>query len=286
MLPRPASKTRAQLWRVTDGERSQHTDLLATEEPMEIRLLAGGARRSLSVTMRTPGNDFELAAGFLFTEGILSDRHAIGRISYCRDPDLTEESRYNIVHVELNRDQLPDLSKLERSTFTSSACGVCGKAGLEALERRDLAPLPAGPEIDPAILVGLPAVLRSRQGVFEATGGLHAAALFDVRGNLLALREDVGRHNAVDKLIGWDLLEGGLPWSERIVLVSGRAGFEIVQKLIVAGAPLLCAISAPSSLAVDLARAFNLTLVGFLREGRFNLYSAAERIRAGEPLSA
>jgi len=285
MLPRPGSKTRSQLWRVADGNWLQRADLLATEEPMEIRLLAANERKTLSVTMRTPGHDFELAAGLLYTEGIIPDRHAIARISYCRDSDLTEESRYNIVHVELASDRLPELQSLERSTFTSSACGVCGKAGLEALERRDLTPLPSGPEIAQEIILGLGAELRARQGVFEATGGLHAAALFDTHGALLALREDVGRHNAVDKLIGWAVLEGQLPWKERIVLVSGRAGYEIIQKLIVAGTPIVCAISAPSSLAVDLARAFNVTLVGFLRDGRFNLYHGRERIRAAEPLA-
>ena len=280
MLPRPGSKIRAQLWRVSDGKWSQRDDLLATEEPMEIRLLAGGARKTLSVTMRTPGNDFELAAGLLYTEGIIPDRHPIARISYCREPDLTEASRYNIVHVELASNKLPELQSLERSTFTSSACGVCGKAGLESLERRDLRPLPPGPEIAQEVILALPAKLRARQGVFEATGGLHAAALFDLSGELIALREDVGRHNAVDKLIGWAVLEGMLPWTQRIVLVSGRAGFEIIQKLVVAGAPVVCAISAPSSLAVDLARAFNVTLAGFLRDGRFNIYHGRERIRA------
>ncbi len=285
MLARPGSKTRAQLWRLSDGDWSKRDDALATEEPMEIRLLAGDQQKTLSVTMRTPGNDFELAAGFLYTEGIIRERQAIARISYCRDSDLTQEERYNIVHVKLAGNVLPELQSLERSTFTSSACGVCGKAGLEALERRDLAPVPPGPEIAPEIILGLAGQLRARQGVFEATGGLHAAALFDTDGRFLASREDVGRHNAVDKLIGWAVLEGPLPWKDRIVLVSGRAGFEILQKLIVAGAPIVCAISAPSSLAVDLARAFNVTLVGFLREGRFNLYSGRERIRAAERLA-
>ena len=280
MLPRPGSKTRSQLWRVSAGRWSQRADLLATEEPMEIRLLAGGERKTLSVTMRTPGSDFELAAGLLYTEGIIPDRHAIARISYCREPDLTEASRYNIVHVELVSNKLPELQSLERSTFTSSACGVCGKAGLESLERRDLRPLPPGPEIAQEVILALVGKLRAQQGVFEATGGLHAAALFDLSGELIALREDVGRHNAVDKLIGWALLRGLLPWTQRIVLVSGRAGFEIIQKLVVASAPLVCAISAPSNLAVDLARAFNVTLVGFLRGERFNVYHGRERIRA------
>jgi FdhD protein len=247
---------------------------------MEIRLLAGGERKTLSVTMRTPGSDFELAAGLLYTEGIIPDRHAIARISYCREPDLTEASRYNIVHVELVSNKLPELQSLERSTFTSSACGVCGKAGLESLERRDLRPLPPGPEVAQEVILALAAKLRAQQGVFEATGGLHAAALFDLSGELIALREDVGRHNAVDKLIGWAVLRGLLPWTQRIVLVSGRASYEILQKLIVAGAPVVCAISAPSSLAVDLARAFNVTLAGFLRDGRFNIYHGRERVRA------
>lgn len=282
MLPRPASKTRAQVWRVASGGWSKRDDLLATEEPMEIRLLARDERKTLAVTMRTPGNDFELAAGFLFAEGVVPGRHGIARIVYCRDPDLTEEERYNVVHVELAAEKLPDLKPLERSFFTTSACGVCGRAGLEALEHRNLTPLPPGPEVSQETLAVLPAELRTRQGVFQATGGLHAAALYDTDGKLLALREDVGRHNALDKLIGWAVLEGLLPWRERIVLVSGRASYEILQKCVAAGAPILCAISAPSSLALDLARAFNVTLVGFLRDDRFNVYHGRERIQGTE----
>ena len=284
--PRPGSKTRAQVWKVADGGWSKRDDLLATEEPMEIRLLARDERKTLAVTMRTPGNDFELAVGFLFAEGVIPGRHGIARIAYCRDPDLTKEERYNVVHVELAAEKLPDLKLLERSFFTTSACGVCGRASLEALEHRNLTPLPPGPEVAQATLSSLPAELRARQGIFQVTGGLHAAALFDTDGKLLALREDVGRHNAMDKLIGWAVLEGLLPWRDTIVLVSGRTSYEILQKCIVAGASIVCAISAPSSLALDLARAFNVTLVGFLRDDRFNLYNGRERVRATEEFTS
>jgi FdhD protein len=257
-------------------------DYLATEEPMEIRLLTGGKRQTVAVTMRTPGADFELAAGFLYGEGIVSSREEIKRISYCVDADVDVEQRYNIVNVELRGDREYDLRSLERHFYTTSACGVCGKASLEQLELRGCPVVGPGPEVAAETIYSLPGKLRESQGLFEATGGLHAAALFDAEGNLLALREDVGRHNATDKLVGWALLEGRLPLSKNVVMVSGRSSFEILQKCLTAGVPIVCAVSAPSSLAVDVAREFGMTLVGFLRGGRFNVYAGFDRMRAGE----
>jgi len=254
-------------------------DFLATEEPMEVRLVAGPHRRTVAVTMRTPGNDFELAAGFLFCEGVVRSRDEVSRIAYCLDEGLDAEQRYNVVTVELRGNCLPDLQPLERHFYTTSACGVCGKASLEALRMRGCPVLDGGPVLEPRLLRELPERLRRAQGLFAQTGGLHAAALFDAEGRLLALREDVGRHNAMDKLVGWALLEGRLPLRDSVVMVSGRASFELVQKAVAAGAPVFCAVSAPSSLAVEVARAFGVTLVGFLRGDRFNVYTGAERVR-------
>ncbi len=250
---------------------------------MEIRLQAGGQTRTVAVTMRTPGNDFELAAGFLFGEGVVTSREEIQGITYCLDPEVDADQQYNIVNVALRDERLPDLKSLERHFYTTSACGVCGKASLEALRLRGCPVIPPGPEVDPGVLVGMPAKLGEAQGIFQATGGLHAAALFDAQGIPVALREDVGRHNAMDKLIGWALLEGRLPLHDHILMVSGRASFELLQKCLAAGAPIFCAVSAPSSLAVDLAREFGITLVGFLRGERFNVYSGQERIRLRLP---
>jgi FdhD protein len=274
---RPGSKTRAPLVVVERGQARRRSDDLTTEEPLEIRLVAGRERRSLAVTMRTPGNDFELAAGFLYGEGVIANRDEIARMRYC--VDAADEQRYNIVNVELRRDALPDLERLERHFYRSSACGVCGAATLDALRLRGCRPISPGPVVDPAIIYPLPDALRAGQGLFETTGGLHAAGLFDASGHLLALREDVGRHNALDKLVGWALLHGQLPLDDRIVLVSGRASFELVQKCLAAGVPILCAVSAPSNLAVSVAGAFGMTLVGFLRGDRFNIYAGPERIR-------
>jgi FdhD protein len=228
-------------------------DALATEEPMEIRLLAGQRKQTVAVTMRTPGADFELAAGFLYGEGIIDSAEDVLKISYCVDSDLDAEQQYNIVNVELRGGREFDLRPLERHFYTTSACGVCGKASLEQLELRGCPVMPAGPEVPAETIYSLPDTLREAQGLFDATGGLHAAALFDKDGELLALREDVGRHNATDKLIGWALLEGRLPLTDHIVMVSGRSSFEILQKCLTAGVPVVCAISAPSSLAVDVA---------------------------------
>jgi len=278
--PRRGSKTKIRVRVVEDGQTRVRPDALATEEPMEIRVISGGSRQTVAVTMRTPGADFELAAGFLYGEGIVSSPEDIKKISYCVDPDVDAEQQYNIVNVELRAGRKYDPRPLERHFYTTSSCGVCGKASLEQLELRGCPVIPPGPEIAAEMIYSLPEKLREAQGLFEATGGLHAAALFDAEGDLLALREDVGRHNATDKLVGWALLEGRLPLGDHAVMVSGRSSFEILQKCLTAGVPIVCAISAPSSLAVDVARRFNITLVGFLRGNRFNVYSAPERVCA------
>lgn len=274
-----ASKTKNRVWVVENGKVRSRSDCLVTEEPLEIRLMAGEARRTVAVTMRTPGNDFDLAAGFLYTEGVIASRQDIRHISYCVSPDTDGSQRYNILNVELASDTLPDLAALERHFYTSSACGVCGKTSLEALRRRGCSPVPPGPAVSAEVLCGLPEKLRESQRVFERTGGLHAAALFNTFGERLAVREDVGRHNALDKLIGWALLGERLPLSDCILMVSGRSSFEILQKSLAAGIPTVCAVSAASSLAVQLAEEFGITLIGFLRGERFNVYAGIDRVR-------
>jgi FdhD protein len=276
------SKARARVWTVEAGKVRQHADQVATEEPLEIRLLAGGERQTVAVTMRTPGADFALAAGFLHSEGVITDREEIRRITYCVDPEIDAEQRYNIVNVELRADTMPTLATLDRHFLTTSACGVCGKASLDALYLRGQTAVPPGPTVSVNIVTNLPERLRAAQGLFDATGGLHAAGIFGTDGTLLALREDVGRHNALDKCVGWALMEGELPLHDAILLVSGRVSFEIVQKALAAGIPIVCAISAPSSLAVALAAEFNITLIGFLRGDRFNVYTGMERILTTE----
>ncbi|MDR7481881.1 MAG: formate dehydrogenase accessory sulfurtransferase FdhD [Armatimonadota bacterium] len=279
MDARPPSKIPVDLIEVEASRRRPRTDLVVTEEPLEIRLAAGRERRTVAITMRTPGADFELAAGFLLGEGVVSSRDAIARIAYCADAGVDAIQRYNVVQVTLHADRLPPLESLERHFYTTSACGVCGRASLDAVRARGLR-APAGEiALGAEVLCALPGRLRQAQGLFEATGGLHAAAVFDAQGALLAVREDVGRHNALDKLIGWALLEGRLPLDAHVVMVSGRASFELVQKALVAGVPIFCAVSAPSSLAVALARESGMTLVGFLRGERFNVYAAPDRIR-------
>lgn len=243
---------------------------------MEIRVTSpGGERRTVAITMRTPGHDFELAAGFLHGEGV-AGRGEIRAIGYCTDEDVPPEARYNTVTVALDR-PIPDLPALDRHFVTSSACGVCGSASLDALRDR-CRPLPQGElSITPETLYGMPHRLREAQGGFGKTGGLHAAGLFSADGALVALREDVGRHNAVDKLVGWASLTGA-DLAGHVLMVSGRASYEIMQKALAAGIPMVCAVSAPSSLAVELAREFGMTLVGFLREERCNVYAGRERI--------
>jgi FdhD protein len=244
-------------------------DVLAVEEPLEIRL----GDRSLSITMRTPGNDSELAAGFLFAEGIVSTATQIVDISPSPDGNP------NVIVVRLTADAMVKPAEPRRGFVITSACGVCGKESLEALQA-NRCPAITGDEfrVDPAILHSLPGRLRCAQTVFESTGGLHAAALFSAWGELRFLREDVGRHNAVDKLIGHALVNGRTPLSDSLMLVSGRASFELVQKALVAGIPVLAAVGAPSSMAVSTARKAGLTLIGFLRNGRFNVYSRPDRM--------
>ena len=275
--PRPGLTTSARVVAYDGDATREIVDDLATEEPLEIRLLAGSATHSVAVTMRTPGNDFELAAGFLYSEGVVREAREIAGISYCIDPQIDSQQRYNIVNVQLAAPGAPPLERLERHFTMNSACGVCGKATIDALATRacrveDRVRVPV------SFISQLPEKMRAAQRVFASTGGLHAAALFDEAGKLLVLREDVGRHNALDKIVGWALLGGGLPLRGCVLLVSGRASYELLQKSIVAGIPIVCAVSAPSSLAVDLARRFNVTLAGFVRGTRANVYAGAERI--------
>jgi FdhD protein len=278
MPSRPGGRSRARVHVVEDGVARLRSDSLATEEPLEIRIQVGSKTFPLAVTMRTPGADFDLVAGFLFAEKVVSQYSDIKGLSYCIDNDVDPEQRFNIVNAALREGLTVDLRRLERHFFTTSACGVCGKASLDQLEITGHGPLPPGPRVTPALLQSLPDRLREGQALFEETGGLHAAGLFNTEGELLALREDVGRHNALDKLIGWAMLNGHLPLSDKIIMVSGRSSFEIMQKCLTAGAPIVCAVSAPSSLAVDVAKRFGMTLVGFLRGQRFNLYCGEERI--------
>jgi FdhD protein len=255
-------------------------DLLAVEEPLEIRL----GDKSVSITMRTPGHDFELAAGFLFSEGILHNAAQVREIRWSHLANGNPRQLGNSVTVELKPGVEIDLDRLERHFYTTSSCGVCGKASIEAvqaqMEMQACPVLPRNsPLIESRVVHGLPDALRRAQPVFERTGGLHAAALFSPDGTLQLLREDVGRHNAVDKLIGAEMLAGHTPLGEHLIFVSSRASFELVQKALMAGIPILAAVGAPSSLAVETAQRFNLTLLGFVRDSRFNIYSGASRIQ-------
>ena len=268
--PQRAKSTQVVDW--DEGHRQVRLDDLVGEEPLEIRVDSA----AIGVTMRTPGDDFELAAGFLFTEGVLSSAAQIARIAYGRGPDGTVSG--NVVDVTLNGGPVPDLQRLERHFVAASSCGICGKASIEAVRARALAPPTGDLRIAPDLLCRLPQQLRSAQQLFGRTGALHGAALFNADGALLIVREDVGRHNAVDKLVGHAMLRTRLPLSDRILLISGRGGFEIIQKAVVAGVPFVACVSAPSSLAVQLAREMGLTLVGFLRDRRFVVYSGEARV--------
>ncbi len=269
------SLTRRRILAVRGGSASERPDDVATEEPMEIRVHGPDAEAApVAVTMRTPGGDFELAAGFLFTEGLIEGRDDVLRVSYCEDLPA-DEQRYNVVTVRLAR--AFDPAVLRRNTYVSSSCGICGKATLEQVTVR-CGRIAAGPVVKSSVLAELPAALRTAQRVFDRTGGLHAAGLFAPDGTLLGLREDVGRHNAVDKVIGHAVLAGDLPLAERVLQVSGRLSFEIVQKAARAQIPIAAAVSAPSSLAVEAAEHLGMTLVGFVRDGRFNVYSHPERV--------
>ncbi len=281
---RPGASVEVRIAHIEGERRHERFDAVATEEPLEIRLRTARERRTVAVTMRTPGNDFELAAGFLFAEGILAGRESLAGISYCVDREVDVAQRFNIVNVDLAGDALPALERLERHFAMTSACGVCGKANLEALAMRGLAALDDPARIDPATIALLPERLRAAQGLFATTGGLHAAALFSTDGTLVAVREDVGRHNALDKLLGWALLAERLPLAGRALLVSGRASYELVQKALAGGIPIVCSISAPSSLAIETARTFGLTLVGFVNGTSANVYAGEERV--GVPATA
>lgn len=272
------------------GEILFEQDALVIEEPLEIRLgfvENGKAKhKSVSITMRTPGDDFELAAGFLFTEGIVKSADQIKQTKHC-GVSSKDSVFNNTVRVDLRADVEIDFKKLERHFYTTSSCGVCGKTSIEALET-GVSSLAEHSSLNFATetIHRLPEILRAQQNVFDRTGGLHAAALFNSAGELVSLREDVGRHNAVDKLIGKEFLAGETPISDKLLLVSGRASFELVQKALMAGIPILAAVGAPSSLAVELAREYGMTLLGFVRDNRFNIYCGAERIEGAADFSA
>ena len=276
------SETTIAVHQITRDGAEQRDDRLAVEEPMEIRVGFGPessrSARSLSITMRTPGHDFELAAGFLHTEGILERPEQVRRIEFCGAP-APGRSTSNIVRVDLAPGVELDMARLERHFYTTSSCGICGKASLDALHVKGLKTLDSPePRMPRAVIHDLPQALRSSQPLFESTGGLHAAALVNAAGSLLDVREDVGRHNAVDKLIGRRFLDGDTPLGEHAMVVSGRASFEILQKAIVAGLPMIVAVGAPSSLAVEMAERFGMTLIGFTSPERFNLYTGHHRI--------
>ena len=267
---------------VRGSSRQWREDRVAVEEPLEIRLgyelPEGRAETSISITMRTPGNDAELATGFLFTESIIRDPSDIALVKPCGSP-APDSGNTNVIRVELESGLSVDLDRLQRHFYTTSSCGDCGKTSHDALRVSGASSRPLDDtRFDRAMLAGLPDKLRAAQKVFDETGGLHAAAAFNVAGDIIVSHEDVGRHNAVDKVVGTLLAVGQLPANELGLLVSGRASFELMQKALIAGMPLLAAVSAPSSLAVDLAREFNVTLVGFLRDDTFNIYAAEERI--------
>ena len=276
-----ASQVRSvQVKKISPDKAESTPDLLAIEEPLEIRIGFGPAtdrqQKSLSVTMRTPGHDFELAAGFLFTEGIIQHFDQIESIKYCEDLGKQEE-KGNVVRVELKPDVKIDFEKLQRHFYTSSSCGVCGKASIDSVHvvceklNSDL-------KIKKEVVHQLPKTLRKAQAVFEYTGGLHAVGLFNAEGKLILLREDVGRHNALDKLIGAMFFKQEMPLSNYVLIVSGRASFELVQKAAVGGISIFAAVGAPSSLAVELAKEFQMTLLGFVRDNRFNIYCGVERL--------
>lgn len=266
---------RTRVTRIT-AERSVHRpDTLAVEEPLEIRV----AGRPLAVTMRTPGSDIELAQGFLLTEGFIADRSDIAAVRYCNSRGADGANTYNVLDIDLAAEVALPETGVERNFYTTSSCGVCGKASLDAIAQRTRhSPADDTVGVRTQVLTSLPDTLRAAQKVFDSTGGLHAAGLFTADGALLTVREDVGRHNAVDKVVGWAVEQQRIPLSGTVLMVSGRASFELVQKAVMAGVPVLAAVSAPSSLAVDLAQDSGLTLVGFLRGASMNVYSRPDRI--------
>jgi len=277
--------TRTPVTRITlEGGANRRPDTLAVEEPLEVRV--GGTQ--LAITMRTPGHDVELAAGFLVSEGVIARGDQFRSAIHCGGPGTGlsgSENTYNVLDVTLAPGVRPPDPDLARNFYTTSSCGLCGKASIEAVETvssYDVAVDEAS--LEAALLATFPDRLRERQAVFDKTGGLHAAGLFDARtGELVVLREDVGRHNAVDKVVGWAVLNDRLPLAGHVLMVSGRASFELVQKAVMAGIPMLAAVSAPSSLAVELAASSGLTLVGFLRGASMNVYARPDRVRVGDP---
>ncbi|MBI1183472.1 formate dehydrogenase accessory sulfurtransferase FdhD [bacterium] len=279
-----SSVSQTHILKVQEGNWSESPDLLSVEEPLEIRLASGKgeerSKKSISITMRTPGHDFELALGFLYSEGIISGMEAVEQIRYCSEPE-TPEAIDNIVIVDLKPDVAVDLQKLQRNFYTTSSCGVCGKASIEALQHQQCRLVSRESQlVKAAVFNELPQKLRQKQSVFEYTGGIHACALFDFEGELQLLREDVGRHNALDKLIGACLAENKIDTipQKSVLLLSGRISFELVQKAAMAGVPVIAAVGAPSSLAVATAQQTGICLVGFLRNNRFNIYSNKEKI--------
>ncbi len=261
------SSSQTKIITLEQGVFLERDDLLVTEEPLELRVNG----ESLTTTMRTPGHDLELCLGWLFGEQIIQNSNDI--YSIVHDPN---DELGNTVNVELHTN--PNLEHFKRNTLTSSACGVCGTSSLEHLKNKGLQKIKSRAQINAKTLLEFPQKLRASQDVFAVTGGIHAAALFTLNGKLIAIREDVGRHNAVDKLVGWMLLENQIGTEDFVMLTSGRCGFEIAQKCVAARIPILASISAPSSLAVELAKEFDLTLVGFLRDERFNIYNLEERV--------
>jgi FdhD protein len=283
LAPKPirTSTVRLRVTQLADGVVRERADVLAVEEPLEIRLVppTGGPPRPVAVTMRTPGHDFELASGFLFTEGVVQGADDIRAVSYCTEG----EQQYNTVNVFLRPGAAYDPGRLERNFYASSSCGVCGKASIEAIHVRGIGPVTGlTPVVDAGVLLRCVDRLREAQTLFERTGGLHAAGVFDAEGRLLVIREDVGRHNAVDKAIGHAVLQRQVPLDQHILVVSGRASFEIMQKAAVAGIPIVAAVSAPSSLACAVAEAFGLTLVGFVRGTRLTVYAGGHRLRLAD----
>ncbi len=277
---RPGPTVKKTPFVISGDDARPRSDVLVAEEPLEIRLSTHGVEHPISVTMRTPGNDFELAVGFLYTEGVIGGRDDVDQVRYCVGGPV--EQQFNIVTVALRPGVTFDLESVKRNFYTTSSCGICGKASLEAIAVKGAPNVPAGPTVDAKVLGGLPEQLRKGQKIFERTGGLHAAGLFEPDGTVVAVREDVGRHNAVDKLIGWLVMEGKIPAGERIMLVSGRASFEIMQKALAAGIPIVAAVSAPSSLAVATAEEFGMTLAGFVRGDSLNVYAGAQRVRVND----
>jgi len=276
MSDRPASTVSVRTTVVRNGSSSDRTDRVATEEPMEIRIAQGADEAvPLAVTMRTPGNDFELAVGLLVSEGVLRTPDDVVEVRYCVDGDQL----FNVVTVQVRSDVAIDRHHLARNLTMTSACGVCGKAALDTIHAVTAGRVPDGPIVTADVIAALPDRLRDKQRLFDSTGGLHAAGLSDADGNLLLVREDVGRHNALDKVVGALYMQRALPASGCVLVVSGRASFEIMQKAATAGIPIVAAVGAPSSLAVEVARSFGMTLAGFVRGGTFNIYAGKERIK-------